>query len=151
MGLHANKENKERIEKVKSFLKTLAMPIINRIWKKYHKVVEKREEEGWKRTTTPKVKELLYRVTSGLGENRLLRKGVDFVIVIYDSDNAYADILHRFVEACNNQELVLEQGEMYMNYERGSEEWWESELEEQEHMSDEELENLKKRTKNLYT
>lgn len=143
MPLHATEEEHGIIQHFKD---KILKKLLNKVHDKYEKILEDRLENGWKRDSTEEIREHLEEITSGLDEDKSLKKFIDIFMVIYDSDNAYADFLHHFVNRCNEGELELEPGKMYMGYERGSEEWWEYEWKQQQKMDPEELENLRKRS-----
>ena len=112
MAIHGDKDT---FKAVHWFKKKLIKPFLNRIHKKYKEKLKELEEEGWHRSSTPRVKEALEEATQSLNKDKSLVKALDIFLVIYDTDDAYADMFHRFVEKCNKDELHLEQGEMYLD------------------------------------
>ncbi len=144
MPIHADKEGFKAIH---WFKKKLLKPLLNRVHRKYRKELEKRVEDGWKRSSTPEIKRHLDELLQGFDESNSVKKAADIFLVVYDSDNAYADLLHRFVERCNNQELVLEQGRDYLNYSRGDLEWLESEWQQRSQMDEEERKYIESKIK----
>lgn len=144
MPIHASEEGWNLIKK---FKKKMVKPLLNKVHGNYEEIANERIEEGWKRSSTSEIREEILDIIGHLDEDKSIRKFLDIFLVIYDSDNAYAQFFHHFVNKCNEGKLNLDPGKSYMNYEKGSEEWWEYEKHEQENMSEEELENLRKRTK----
>lgn len=109
MAIHGDKDT---FNAVHWFKKKLIKPLLNRIHKKYKKKLDELEEQGWNRSSTPKVKETLEELTESLNDHKSMVKALDIFLVIYDTDDAYAEKFHRFVNKCNEGELKLEPNEM---------------------------------------
>lgn len=123
MPLHADEEGWNLINYFKRrFLKEAA----GRIYGSFEDIIEKREEQGWKRTTTSEIRQVFDEVLGNFHPDfdssdrkfdrdaERLYQLMQVFLVLYDSDDAYANMFHKFVEKCNEEELVLEEGERYL-------------------------------------
>lgn len=155
MPLHADKEGWNIIE---NFKRKLLKPIVNQAHEKFEREAQKREEEGWRRSTTQEIKDILIECMGNFNPDidssdrkfdknaQRLRKLIDVFLVLYDSDDAYAIMFHKFVNKCNQKELTLDPDKRYYDPNKlPLKERLEKEYEETKRMDGEELENKKKK------
>ena len=121
MPLHADKEEWKLIKGLKKYVFRKAS---KRLYDKFKPIVEKREENGWRRKSTARLRQEIHGClgqfhpdfdSSGRKFDKdatRLARLIDVFLVIYDSDDAYADMLHRFIEKCNEGVITAEKGEL---------------------------------------
>ena len=121
MPLHADQEEWNLIKGLKKYVIRRAS---GRLYDKFKYIVEKREENGWRRKSTGRLREEIHGCLGQFHPDvdssdrkfdrdaTRLAKLIDVFLVIYDSDDAYANMLHRFIEKCNNGVIRAEKGEL---------------------------------------
>ena len=121
MPLHADEEEWNLIKGLKKYVIRRAS---GRLYDNFKGIVEKREENGWRRKSTKRLREEIHGCLGQFHPDfdssdrkfdkdaTRLAKLIDVFLVIYDSDDAYANMLHRFIEKCNEGVIEAEKGDL---------------------------------------
>ncbi len=119
--LHGDKDGVKTIWGIK---KKLINKLLEYEYSKVKKEISKREADGWVRSTTPEVRDaLIDSLQVGCRrEAKSIRKAVDLFCLVYDSDDPYAYMFHRFINQMKKKKILDK--EKYIRERKRFDDWW---------------------------
>lgn len=141
MPLHADEHGWKLI---RYFKRRFLKQVTDRVHNHFEDIIQEREQDGWERRSTPEIAQVFDDVLGNFhpevdSSDRKFNRDADRLyklmqvfLVIYDSDDAYAAIFHKFVDRCNRGDLDLDPDDLQLRTPRGEREDYEEELNKQE-------------------
>jgi len=89
----------EGVKAIYTVKKKIIKKILEHEYNKVKEEIKDREENEWRRTTTPVIREMMLdSMQQDRDSDCSLRKAIDMFSLIYDSDDPYAYMFHDFIQ-----------------------------------------------------